>query len=73
MDCSGEPWLVVVAALSITINIVACITCVRHCRSDYDDVTGEFFVADNSLVSVDLNVPGPDEEYALWSRDESKV
>ena len=56
----------VVASLSIMINIIACAVCIRHCRSDYDDPTGELFVANHSLVSVDLG-PEPDE-YALYTR-----
>lgn len=73
MDCSGEPWVVVVASLSIMINIVACIVCIRHCRSEYDDATGEFFITDNSLISVDLSPANDTDEYAVWQRGESSV
>jgi len=58
---------VVVASLSITINVIACFVCVRHCQSDYDDATGELFTVDTSLISVDIDSRDPDS-YALYDR-----
>lgn len=57
----------VVASLSITINVIACIVGIRHCQSDYDDATGELFTVDTSLISVDINGHDPDS-YALYDR-----
>ena len=54
---------------SIILSVIAAVVLVRHCRSDYDDATGELFVVDDTLVGDDVCSRTVDP-YAIYGTDE---